>query len=133
MKDKNSKDLFAAAVAEGLQRANDLDLKIRRILKIIEDASDAVNSVYDDVKISSSTDGDSHYLKISAILEYKDNFETRRVMDIEIIKENGTQIVVTTRKGKTAVDSEEEIVNIFLQILSSPTFWSGVSEMRNRN
>ncbi|HDT6563988.1 TPA: hypothetical protein QFT01_000093 [Enterobacter cloacae] len=132
MKDKNSKNLFAAAVAEGLQRANELELKIERILKIIEEASDAVNSVYDDVKISASTIGDSHYLKISANLDYKDNFETRRVMDIEIIKENGSQIAVTTRKGKTAVDSEEELVNIFLEILSSPTFWSGISDIRNR-
>lgn len=132
MKDKNSKNLFAAAVAEGLQRANELELKIQRILNIIEEASDAVNSVYDDVKISNSTIGDSHYLKISANLDYKDNFETRRVMDIEIIKENGSQMVVTTRKGKTTVDSEEELVNIFQQILSSPTFWSGISDIRNR-
>ncbi|MBT1731491.1 hypothetical protein KK088_04295 [Enterobacter asburiae] len=132
MKDKISKNLFAAAVAEGLQRANELELKIQRILKIIEEASDAVNSVYDDVKISTSTIGDSHYLKISANLDYKDNFETRRVMDIEIIKENGSQMVVTTRKGKTTVDSEEELVNIFQQILSSPTFWSGISDIRNR-
>lgn len=132
MKDKNSKNLFAAAVAEGLQRANELELKIQRILNIIEEASDAVNSVYDDVKISNSTIGDSHYLKISANLDYKDNFETRRVMDIEIIKENGSQMVVSTRKGKTTVDSEEELVNIFQQILSSPTFWSGISDIRNR-
>ncbi|MFJ5453446.1 hypothetical protein ACIPT4_10390 [Pectobacterium jejuense] len=132
MINKNSKDLFAAAVSEGIQRANEINAKINRIIDIINDASDAVNNVHDDIIITSSTSGDSLYIKISAFVNYQEDLASRRIMDIEIFKERGNEIVVSTKRGKTTISSEEEIVQILLDILSSPTFWSGIEEMRKR-
>ena len=133
MNDKVSKNIFDAAVAQGVQRANEINTKINRIIEIIGDASNAVNNVYDDVKITTSSYGDASYIRLSAYVNFKDDLESRKCMDVEIYKENGDAIVVTTKKGKTTVGTEEDIVRILLDLLSSPTFWSGIAEMRSRN
>ncbi|MCS4264933.1 hypothetical protein [Serratia sp. BIGb0163] len=132
MKSENSKNLFAAAVAEGIQRANAINDKINRIIEIIDDASDAVNQVHDDVKITSNMASNSHYVKIAAYVNFKEDLASNKVMDVEIFKEENSDIVVTTRRGKTTVSSEEDIIRILSDILSSPTFWSGIAEMRGR-
>lgn len=133
MNDKINKNIFSAAVAEGMQRANEINAKVSKIIDIIGDASNAVNNVYDDVKITTSLQSDASYIRLSAYVNFKDGLESRKCMDVEIYKENGDAIVVTTKKGKTTVSTEDDIIRILLDLLSSPTLWSGIAEMRSRN
>lgn len=132
MNDEIGKDLFKEAVEEGLRRASEINSKIRDIINLVDAASYSVNRVHSDVKISSSIEDSSRYTNIVAFVVYKDNLESRKLMTFEILKDSYGEIIVTSRKGKTTCNNIEELTALFAEILSAPTFWTGIEEMKKR-